>query len=213
MRIFTWAVAALLLLGSHASADIRITEVMSSSGGTDDWFELTNFGGSAVDITGWKMDDGGNAFAASVALNGVTLINPGESVVFIESAGGANVSAFKDFWFGAGNAPSGLQVGYYSGSGVGFNSGGDGVVVFDSLGSTVAPLVTFGPATAGSSFDNFDGSKFSGLPVSQLGENGAFQSANALGNIGSPGAVPEPSALGLLAVAGVVAGGMRRKRS
>ncbi|MFN9877243.1 MAG: PEP-CTERM sorting domain-containing protein [Planctomycetota bacterium] len=31
--------------------------------------------------------------------------------------------------------------------------------------------------------------------------------------MGSPGAVPEPSALGLLAVAGVVAGGLRRKRS
>jgi len=34
-----------------------------------------------------------------------------------------------------------------------------------------------------------------------------------LGNVGSPGAVPEPSALGLLAIVGVVAGGFRRKRS
>jgi hypothetical protein len=213
MRIFAWAVAALLLLSSHASADIRITEVMSSSGATVDWFELTNFGGSAVDITGWKMDDGSNSFAASVALNGVTSINPGESVVFIESAGGANVNSFKDFWFGAGNAPSGLKVGYYSGSGVSFSSSGDGVVVFDALGSTMAPLVTFAAATSGFSFDNFDGSLTINLPLSQVGVNGAFQSVGSPSNIGSPGAVPEPSALGLLAVAGVVAGGLRRKRS
>jgi hypothetical protein len=37
-------------------SQVRITEVVSS-GGTSDWFELTNYGPTAVDITGWKVDD------------------------------------------------------------------------------------------------------------------------------------------------------------
>ena len=46
------------------AADIlRITEVMSNSGtgGTADWFELTNYGTTTVNLLGYKMDD--NSFA------------------------------------------------------------------------------------------------------------------------------------------------------
>lgn len=53
-----------------AHAGIVITEVMSSSGtgGTPDWFEVTNDGNSAVSLTGWTMDDGSFNIAAAVAL-------------------------------------------------------------------------------------------------------------------------------------------------
>ncbi|HOS45355.1 MAG TPA: lamin tail domain-containing protein, partial [Paludibacter sp.] len=60
LRIKLFAITALAAFGfSFSSAQIRITEVMSQSGtgGTEDWFELTNFGTTSVDITGWKMDD------------------------------------------------------------------------------------------------------------------------------------------------------------
>ena len=47
---------AILFSSIGIQSQVRITEVMSS-GGTSDWFELTNFGTTAVDITGWKVDD------------------------------------------------------------------------------------------------------------------------------------------------------------
>ena len=47
---------AATLAASPATAQIRITEVMSSSGtgGTADWFEVTNYGTSAVTSTGCR---------------------------------------------------------------------------------------------------------------------------------------------------------------
>ena len=62
-----------------AHAGIVITEVMSSSGtgGTTDWFELTNDGSSAVSLTGWKMDDGSFNINAAVALSGITSLGAG----------------------------------------------------------------------------------------------------------------------------------------
>ncbi len=80
------------------------------------------------------MDDNSKSFAAAVALNGITSIAPGESVIFIESDAPATVvPAFKTLWFGA-NPPAGLQIGTYTGSGVGLSTGGDAVNLFNSAG-------------------------------------------------------------------------------
>ena len=81
--IFSWAG----LSNAHAQAVLRITEVMSSSGsgGTADWFEITNYGNAAVDITGYKMDDNSFSSSSAVSLTGVTTIAPGESVIFVET--------------------------------------------------------------------------------------------------------------------------------
>ena len=70
---------------AQAQAVLRITEAMSSSGpgGTEDWFEVTNYGTTEADITGFKMDDNTFDFTLAVLLNGVTSIAPGESVVFV----------------------------------------------------------------------------------------------------------------------------------
>ena len=124
---------------AHAAGIIRITEVMSNSTVANsagsiwngDWFELTNYGDAAVDITGWKVDDNSFAFGSSLPLNGITSIAANESVMFTENAGGVNVTDFKTFW-GLGTS---VQVGYYSGSGIGLSSSGDGVVIYTS-GST-----------------------------------------------------------------------------
>ena len=105
---------------------LYISEVAPWSSGNSavaaDWFELTNSGTSAVDITGWKMDDNSNSFASSVALNGITSIAAGESVIFIEG-GAAQVTAFVNTWFG-GVLPAGLQIGTYTGSGIGLSTSG-----------------------------------------------------------------------------------------
>ncbi|MFZ4483025.1 MAG: lamin tail domain-containing protein [Chthoniobacterales bacterium] len=139
------ALVATLTIQTHAAAILRITEVMSS-GDTADWFEVTNYGDATADLTGAKMDDNSFSFASSVALNGVTAVAPGESVIFIEG-NQATADTFKTNW-GAAAVP----VGFYSGAGVGLSSSGDGVVVFNSTGTEITPRTSFGAATAGTTF-------------------------------------------------------------
>ena len=209
---------------AHAQySDLRITEAMSSSGtgGTVDWFELTNYGLTAVSITGWTVDDSSFTFLSSLALNGVSSVAPGESVLFLESAAGADIAAFRTFWGGIEE----IQIGYYSGSGIGLSSSGDGLVVFNSGGTEETPRVTFGAATAGSSF--YYAYDADGNPVTSPNTDAilstvgvvtgqtTYTSANVLGNIASPGsavnAVPEPSTGALLGL-GLIALVRRLKR-
>lgn len=193
-----------------AQAALIITEVMSHSGVTPDWFEVTNTGTSAVDITDFKFDDGSNEFGRSVPLVGVTSIAAGQSVVFIEtSTPVTTIADFRTFWGGSATT---AVIGSYSGAGVGFSSLSDGARIFDTSEVSVA-FVSFGAATTGSSFGydlasypNQNG--FGGISVN--GSNGAFISADALGNIGSPGVaifpseVPEPSRLGFLGLSFII---------
>ena len=174
--------------------NVKITEVSStsSSNGTygADFWELTNNGASAVDLTGWKVDDDSSSFGSAIALSGVTSLAPGESAIFLEGTA-STANAFKTAWFGS-SVPAGFQIGTYSGSGIGFGSGGDQVNVFNSAGTKVTG-VRFGSATTGVSFDNAAGI---GSPtetppplistLSVVGTNGAFAAG---GEIGSPGTI------------------------
>jgi predicted extracellular nuclease len=168
--------------------EIVISEVHPAGSGNGtyaaDWFELTNNGTNAIDITGWRMDDNSNSFANSVALNGVTSIAPGQSVVFIEGDA-STVNAFKTAWFG-GNLPSGFTIGTYSGSGVGLGNSGDQVNIFDGSGNRITG-VAFAAANSTSTFDNKDG--LSTVSTSStVGVNGAFVSSNGA-ETGSPGTI------------------------
>jgi VCBS repeat-containing protein len=177
-----------------AADQVRITEVAPWSSGNSpvgaDWFEVTNTGASAVDITGWKMDDNSNAFSNAVALNGITSIAAGESVIFLEGSA-ATAQAFINNWFG-GNVPAGLQVGWYSGSGVGLSTGGDAVNLYNASGVLQAN-VSFGSSPSSSPYGTFDNS--AGLDnvaitsTSTVGTNGAFTAANDSAEIGSPGLI------------------------
>lgn len=207
---------------------IRITEVMSSSGtgGTADWIEVTNYGTSAVSMVGMRMDDNSYSFAASVALLGVTSLAAGESAIFFENtAPTAPIAAFQSYWSGL----SGVQVGYYNGSGAGvsFSSGGDAAVIFSSTGTEISLRAAFGPATTGSSFywgydattgafdANYVGVNNAGL-VSTIGTIGTQVTGLSSGtptNTGSLGTaigVPTPGAIALVGVAGLVGGRRRR---
>lgn len=210
------ALSALVLAGA-AQAQVRITEVAPWSSGNSlvaaDWFELTNFGASAVDISGWRVDDNSFSFAASVALVGITSIAPGESVIFIEGAA-ANAN-FVPTWFGA-SAPAGLQFGRYSGSGIGLSTGGDAVVLFNAGGSELT-RVAFGASPASAPFRSFDNSfGLTGVTITDLSVNGINNAFIAFGGgeIGSPGLVPEPGTWAmLLAGAGIVGAAARRRRA
>jgi hypothetical protein len=178
---------------------LRITEAMSSSGsgGTADWFEITNFGASSVGIGSLKMDDNAPqlaAFSSSVSLtpyDGWTNIDAGESVVCIEtSTPNTTVPNFKSFW----NLGNSVKIATYIGNGL--SSGGDGIAIFDSSGNQLT-LVTFLSATTGVSFywsyDSNGNLVSNGL--SSNGVLGAYQSTG-IGNIGSPGvylASPTPT--------------------
>lgn len=213
------SVALALTLGtSLAQAEVRITEVApwGSSGNNPaipyatDWFELTNTGASALNITGWKMDDSSNG-TAKVALVGITTIAAGESVIFTETAASAS---FLSTWFG-GAIPAGLQIGTYTGAGVGLSQAGDAVNVFDA-GGTLQANVSFGASDTNSPYQTFDNAAgLNNTVITQLsvvGVNGAFAAANHPIEIGSPGtiaAVPEPEsyvlALAALGLFGVIA--------
>lgn len=217
MKKFSLCAAVLsLAVASQSQAALVITEVMSSSGsgGTGDWFELTNFGSAAVSLTGYKMDDNSFDITKSVSLNGVSLIAAGESITFIETTTAdpaSEVAAFRSFWGGA--AATG-QIGTYTGSGVSLSATADGVVIFDNSGAEVT-RVNFGVATTGASFGYNSVNGFG--EVSTVGVDGAYTSANALGNVGSPDvtAVPEPStnamfAVGALSILGWLRFGRKR---
>jgi uncharacterized repeat protein (TIGR01451 family) len=170
---------------------LLITEVAPWSSGTTplgaDWFEVTNTSATAIDITGWKMDDNSETFAGAVALNGITSIAAGESVIFLETSDLAGKSAvFLATWFGT-HVPAGLRIGSYTGSGVGLSGSGDAVNLFDAAGVRRAN-VAFGASTTGVTFDNAAGLDVATIStLSAVGTNGAFVAANDPAQIGSPG--------------------------
>ena len=175
---------------------VYISEIAPWSSGNGpvgaDWFEVTNSGSVALDITGWRMDDNSDSFGASVALNGITSIAPGESVIFLETANLASASAaFISTWFGA-HAPAGLQIGSYSGSGVGLSTGGDKVNLFNAAG-TLQASVSFGAADVTGTLRSFNNAAgVNDGPVATLSAIGTSNAIVAAGDtleVGSPGSV------------------------
>jgi hypothetical protein len=214
MKQLILAAGAALLIAGSARAAIIISEVdPSGSSSTNntynaDWFELTNTGATAQDITGWKMDDNSHTFASAVGLRGVTSIAPGQSVVFVEGTADGSTdstidSNFTNFWFGS-NVPAGFTIGNYGGTGVGLSQTADEVNIYDSAGNEITG-VGFGATALGVTLDNSAGVGSSTQPDpiistnSAVGVNGAFASANSVSpapaEIGSPGVavVPEPA--------------------
>lgn len=216
------AAAVVLSAGvSLAQAAVSVTEVAPWSSGNSpvdaDWFELTNTGTSALDITGWKVDDSSASFAKAIALSGVSSIAAGQSVIFVEGTAG-KASTFASNWFGT-SVPAGLVVGYYSGSSVGLSAEGDAVNIYNASGVLQAS-VAFGASDATKPYQTFDNAAgLNNTTLSQLsvvGVNGAFAAARSVGEIGSPGsiaAVPEPETYAmLLAGLGLVGAIARRRR-
>jgi uncharacterized protein YjiK len=168
-----------------------------------DWFELTNTGSSAVDLSGWTMDDNSNLFANSVPLSGLTSLPAGRSAVFFEVASGADPAAiqtaFAKAWFGTSTLPDGFLIGHYGGSGVGLSTGGDAVNIFDKAGHRVTGVM-FGASPVDAPFATFDNTAGVGattLPLptistlSTAGTNGAFLAKDDA-EIGSPSGAAAP---------------------
>lgn len=212
-----------LVFASPSAAQIIVSEVHpnGSGGGAAygaDWFELTNTGGSIVDITGWRVDDSSYSFASSAPLAGVTSILPGQSVVFMEGDG-TNNGVFSSSWFGA-SPPPGFVMGNYMGSGIGLSTGGDAVQIYDSAGNIITGVSFGSTALELRTLDNAAGTGSTATPApvisifSAAGVNGAFNSFALVGGapeVGSPGVVPEPSSLTLAGLGALVALRNRKK--
>lgn len=189
--------------------DLRITELMAielPSTNHQDWWEVTNFGPSPVDLFGCRFDDfsdiGGQAQAPRLAfawtLTEHVIIQPGESIVFVESMA---PEAFRRWWGGR-NLPPALRIITYPGAGLGFSgTRGDGIGLWN-MGAMGDDDVVNGAFTlvSYSAFDlpNAIGVSFAIDPavedelccyrLSQVGVNGAFAAAEG-GDVGSPGYV------------------------
>lgn len=209
-----------LLAASPAAAQLRITEVMGqASAGTastlnGDWWELTNFGSSPVNLLGYQWADSEDALPGSDSnfFPDFTL-NPGQSVIILEEDAYSK-DAWRTMWGISASiailtedemvddaTPEGDTFS-------GFSSSGD-TVNFYSPAGTLLDTYTFGAITRGVTFEiNGAGAN---LGLSVVGENSAVLAAN--GDIGSPGiaVVPEPSALALLILAGGLVAGRRRR--
>jgi hypothetical protein len=201
---------AVLALGwtvGTAPAQLAITETLSSAAtnlnaevvvaGPDFW-ELSNFGPDAIDLTGYRFNDadatlGGDA--NSTAFNGIT-IAPGESIVFVQS-GNTVVTNRDSFieWWGATNLPANLQVVFYTGNGQAEE--GDSIVLWDNLATDDADYLDradFAAAVRGHSF-TYDTNGVHGLP-STNGFARAFKAAMS-DDEGSPGTNAGPAALAI----------------
>lgn len=211
------ALSSVLALAGAASGALVVTEVMAqtSSGSAStmngDWWELTNTGGSAINLAGYQWADtedqvGGptpqpNFFPAIT-------INAGESIIILEEAA-ANEAAWRANWsLSAGITILGTDEMLPS-PGVtdtfsGLSSSGDGVFFYSPAGLLLSSY-TYGVNVRGTSWEAArDGSD---LGLSVVGENGAVRAAN--NDIGSPGtSVPAPA---LLPVVALGAFAMRRR--
>lgn len=180
------------------SIDLVITEIFSGQSGDDltaDWFEIKNVGGlawvSGVDPDLFYDDDSVDASAADV-IQGITDIQPGESVVVLVTGDPADVTSFVTIWSEVLDF-SNVEVGYTDGSGLG--GGGDAVTLWLGDPLTTSPVdVGSYPDTSSNDGQSYD---IGLIEFSTIGNaNGAVATiqgggANAdVPNVGSPGDAP-----------------------
>lgn len=112
---------------------IRITEWMYQ-GASGEFFELTNFSASPIDLTGWSMDDD-SATPGVFSLSGAGIVAPGESIVVTD----ATPATFKTAW----GLTTTKVLGPNTVAALGRN---DQINIYDATGSLVERL-TYGDET------------------------------------------------------------------
>ena len=116
----------LALSTRRVDAQLAITEVMSSEllpSGTDYW-ELTNYGDSPVDLSNYTFNDLLQNNPPTSQPFTHLIIQPHQSVVFVEQKTGVTDSMFRQWW-GLGSS---VPVVFYTGHGLA--STGDGIFVW-----------------------------------------------------------------------------------
>lgn len=174
-----------------ASSGLRITEWMYS-GGSGEFVEITNLGDSAIDLSGWSIDDA-NATPGTFALTALGSLAPGETAVITD----ADADAFRTAW---GLLPGAKVLGGLGVGGVGNNYGrADQIHLYDSAGSLVDRLAYDDQTLGGPRTQNASGQPAScevigaddvtGWVLSALGD-GLGSWAATSGDVGTPGTFP-----------------------
>jgi predicted extracellular nuclease len=208
MKTVIASLAALAALASSASATIRITEWMYNG---SEFVEITNVGGSSVDMTGWSYDDN-SRLAGTISLSGLGTLAAGQSGILAEES---DVD-FRTLW----NLSASVPVVGGNTANLGRN---DEINIYDASNVLVDRLtyndqVIGGPRTqdiSGNIMPANLGSNLANLAVASL-PGDAFASyavvnSSAVTLVANPGSyvIPEPATLGLLAAGAVLA--MRRR--
>jgi hypothetical protein len=198
----TLALTGAIITGAQAQS-ILITEI-NSNGTGGDFFEIYNYGATAVDLGGWKWVDnasganGGPSFngARAFAFDAFTL-NPGAIALVVTDASGgaAGNTAFATSWGLTGANFLTFNTGVGTGNGLGQN---DLVALFDSAGlfqtgvnyGTSAVTVTNGDSTTVSlaPFNRVGGGTSAGGHAGAAGGGTAVQSL--IWDPASPGTAP-----------------------
>ncbi len=207
------ALGAALFAASAASAQLVITEIWQGVDGPDhttDWFELTNFGATDLDITGWVFDDESADPVEGAVFEGLTTIAAGQSVIFVEG-GSAEAALFAQVW----NLNPNTQVGWHDGPGLG--QGGDAVFIFDGAAPSANVIASqaFGSTSGGQSWFWNPTTMSWNDELSIAGQFGAYESNfgpdTTFPAVGSPGLVPTPGTVSIFAIGAM--GALRRRRN
>jgi uncharacterized protein YjiK len=123
---------------------LLISEVNSNADGGQDFFEIYNYGGTAIDLTGWKWGDNHadvNDANNSAAFVAGTLLAPNEHLVVVPGAPGTDANTFRTTWGLAGTVPvvAMLNVNNDAANPIGLGKG-DAVIVYDANGNVAAAM-------------------------------------------------------------------------
>ena len=161
---------------------LSVSEIMAGSNSTAynaDWFEIHNYGDSAVDLTGYSWDDESEIPGTST-FPSVT-IQAGQAIVVLDDVA-ANKDAFLAEWKLYAGSVTIVANDELTGSFPSLSQNGDAVFLYDANGAEMASGA-YTAATAGFSVEFDTTGAFLGDAVD--GTNGAYTSLE--GDVGSPG--------------------------
>lgn len=229
------AMTTVAVLPHLAHAQLLVTELNSKASEGDFW-ELTNFGPSPVDLyngtTPWSWDDD-SATPGTVMLPLGLSIASGESMIFL-AGGDTDVAGFRSNW----GLDASVQV-YGDASSPGFGKD-DAVYLFDDTGAIVASLLysagdftlsngdpslgghagasAGGTSTESAIWDPTSGTtpataRYTFADGSNFGTYAALDGGDGIGSPGKVNAVPEPATLALASFGLIAFVWLRRRQN
>ena len=181
--------------GGGSAVKLSISEIMAGSNSTAynaDWFEIHNYGDSAVDLGGFSWDDESEIPGTSTFP--MVTVQPGQAIVVLDDVA-ANKDAFLAEWKLYAGSVTIVANDELTGSFPSLSQNGDGVFLYDANGAEMASGV-YTAATAGFSVEFDTTGAFLGDAVD--GTNGAYTSLE--GDVGSPGNLTPNTGFGESAV-------------